>query len=430
MNRTKLTKILSCMVVAMGLTLAGCKSDDDQPDNIPNEPQGQEEPVNVDEPTEDAPFYQISLTSTQEGIRDKSNEFAVEFFKSIGEPNSVVAPFSVFTTLSMIANGDDGEIQEEILSGFGLQKGELDQLNAYVKTMNEGFSKVYGKTRFCYANSIWVKGGGTCLPAFENAMKGFYNAEMKEAFADGQKNMEVINAWIADKTNNLLKDFLNGPVMFDAALVNTLYFKGGWQTKFSEENTAKGKFTCKDNTTSEVSFMNAIDELALGKSDGAVGVGLLLGKGNFRITFITKDAANDGPSLLDNMDGQKLTSFLKSMKKTKVKLSVPKFDNEFKAQCEKNLSNMGFAKVFSNGFNGILADNTLYFTALLHGSRLKIDEEGVEGAGASAAFSATSAGEKPSVDPVTVTFDRPFIYVLEEVSTGTILFIGDISSLK
>ena len=217
------TGLLSVMMIAGGLMLTGCQSGDEP--NGGSENKVENGPAQFEEPTEDAAFFKVSLTNDQKIIRDKNNEFAVELFKAISQNNKVVAPFSVFTTFAMLANGDDGEARDEILNHFNIQNGDLTTLNSYVKTMNEGFAKMYGKTRFCYANSIWTVTGGELFPEFESVMKDYYNGEFYIATADGEKNKEAINSWISEKTMGMLPNFLEGPITFNAALVNDLYFK-------------------------------------------------------------------------------------------------------------------------------------------------------------------------------------------------------------
>ena len=414
----------SGLMMMGGLVFTGCQSGDE-----PND--GSQSDNGFQEPTEDARYYDIALNADQKNIRDKSNEFAMEVFNSISQTNKVVSPFSVFTTMAMLANGDEGEIRDEILTHFNLKKGDVDALNSYVQVMNQGFEEMYGKTRFCYANSIWTKAGLTPVPEFETVMKDCYKADFKTSTGDGEANKNAINSWISDKTKGLIPNLLQGPAQFEAALVNALYFKGGWQNKFDEEQTKEALFMNGDNTKSKVSFMNSEDWMSYGNSNEMKGVGMKLGKGNFRMAFLLPDESETLEAMVARLDGKTLSEFLGSMKdQALVTVSLPKFDCEYKSDIAPTLTDMGFGTTFSSKFNGIVSSTTpLEFSSFYHGARMKINEEGAEGAAASITMEAGASGDPLGVDRREVTFNRPFIYVLEEVSTGTILFVGEITKL-
>lgn len=405
--------------------LAACSSDDG--------PEQQKNPEIVDvqetEPTEDAAFYKIGLSPSEAGIQAAANDFALDFFRqtkaSAAESNVVVSPLSTFQTLALLSNGDNGEIRDEIVNRLGFSSMNPDALNSYAKTLNDGFAKLDGKTRYRCANSIWVKGNDNLQEGFAKTASDFYLADIN-SFENMSEGIDSINSWVEKKTSRLIKDFLGKDSHFDGAIVNALYFKGGWQIPFEKEKTAKATFLNINGSSSNTDFMNSHDMFEYVKTEKIEAVGLSLGNGNFRLDLIRPADPKDYAQFIQSLDGSTTAELTRNMMLSHLDLSIPKFEVSTKANGRDILYGMGFEKTVTSEFENILDNGKLTVNNYIHAARLNVNEEGIEGASASAVSWIGSNGETPEYQ--TVEFNSPFIYILEEVTTGAILFIGEITS--
>ena len=111
------------------------------------------------------------------------------------------------------------------------------------------------------------------------------------------------------------------------------------------------------------------------------------------------------------------------LESTNLRLMLPSFEFESEFSLAQTLAALGMPITFSDeaDFSGIDGSQDLFLQDVLHKAFIAVDEEGTEAAAATAiVVGATSLGE----EPIEVRFDHPFIFLIRDKETGTILFIG------
>ena len=108
-----------------------------------------------------------------------------------------------------------------------------------------------------------------------------------------------------------------------------------------------------------------------------------------------------------------------------VALTMPKFEFESAMRLSKTLTDLGMPIAFSRraDFSGMNGLDTLYIDDVIHKAFVSVDEEGTEAAAATAVVMAA----KTSVtvrERIEVKVDRPFVFLIRDIETGTILFVG------
>jgi serine protease inhibitor len=281
----------------------------------------------------------------------------------------------------------------------------------------------------------------------------------------GQPEVErtKINSWVEEQTNNRIKDLLpKGVLNGDTRLVltNAIYFKGDWQELFAESDTKEADFTVSAGTKVRVPLMHkdgmkavryaAFDaegklfktpEFDLGKSKGNYP-----GKGGFQmaelpykggelamLVLLPQDA--DGLAELEKkLSSESLRTWTSNLESRKVNVSLPKFKLETDYEMNETLKAMGMVRAFDPAqaqFDG-LSENSkaasgFHISKVLHKAFVEVNEKGTEAAAATAVLMARS-----SAGPFIPTFraDKPFLYAIRDVKTGTILFLGRMSNPK
>ena len=347
------------------------------------------------------------------------------------DKNYMFSPLSVKTALMMAATGAEGETKDEILNVLGVD--DLDSYNQSLKKMFETYSSVdYLKLEV--ANSIWINSDRTPLRFsswYKNTLADIYGAASYTV--TNENAVPKINGWVNEKTYGKIPSIIADSV-FDAALVNAVYFKGRWDKEFNKNNTKKDIFTSKDGSTESIDFMNKRGFVSYAETDGVSIVALdylrgveiydeekdeyseqYLKDAKIRMYFIMSDKAFNAEEVLSKS----------SLKSTYMNLSVPKFKIEYDNEISDLLKNIGLKKSFSSEseFTKMCDNGNMYMDSVIHKTYINVDEEGTEAAAVTAILLNATSALPP--EPINVSFNKPFTFVIRDDANGEILFMGE-----
>ena len=367
---------------------------------------------------------------------DNINGFGVELLKKTmkeAEENVCVSPISVSAVLSMLANGDTGDTRDEVLTLLGFDKGQegLDELNFYNKTILSNLPSVDPATNYTFTNTYWHNPEILVREDFAERIADAMFASVIDHTPAGKEGMDAINTFVEQQTNGLIKNFIKEPLVITSAFLNTTYFKGEWEDQFWKDATIKKDFLNIDGSISKAQFMCKTWVQYAETEDGTKAVRLPYGNGSFHMTAILpSDKINHVP-LLECMENGNLERINESLKMERIAVELPKFECESNSEILDILKKMGLDRACdpTYGFDAIVWNGNSYLKLFKHAVKLIVNEEGTEGAAASMGGMVDSAGPDPEEPPV-VSFDRPFLFLIQENTTGAILFIGVVTSFK
>jgi serine protease inhibitor len=239
--------------------------------------------------------------------------------------------------------------------------------------------------------------------------------------------VRVINDWVSDKTHGKITQIIDEidpmTLMF---LVNTIYFKGIWQYEFEKDKTVEAAFYLTDVETSTCQLMQVGGDFNYYADKTVQIIDLPYGDGHFSMTVFLPREAENLDDFIANIDQIKLQSYLNNMNTSPVLLELPKFKLEYELNMKQVLENLGMGVAFIPGqadFSRIVDGIPLVINKVLHKTFVQVDEEGTEAAAVTVVeIGYTSAGPGGMVMRV----DSPFVFLLRERQSGTILFIGKI----
>lgn len=403
-------KTLLCILASM-LLFSCCQSDDPTP--TPGE-------------RKDIPLSRSELEMTEVG-----NEFAFNFFKTIAaeedKDNLFISPLSASIALSMCTNGAAGETLEEMKTTLGFKDYSLEEMNAYYKKLVDGLLSVDNTTTLGIANSIWIRKGFDVKQPFIDLNKDVYDAEVRTLDFNAQA-VDIINQWCSDKTNKKIPKVLE-EISSDAALflINALYFKGIWTSKFDKSNTAKEDFTTVSGQKNKVDLMHQGCEVPYTEDEEMQIVELPYGNEAFSMIVLLPKSDNSIDDAIQQLTAENWNNWMKSLYTHTVDLKLPKFKLEYERDLKEDLMKMGMVLPFSRDeadFSNI-SNTDLFIGLVKQNTFVEVNEEGTEAAAVTTVgFEATSVGQTTYVH-----VNRPFVYVIKEKSTGAILFMGKMGSL-
>ena len=372
----------------------------------------------------------IVLTKAQQAVLDKGNDFAFnllrETYRENAGDNLFLSPMGVTIVSSMLANGAAGATYDEIVETIGLKGSTLDQVNDCYSTLVAALYKADPSVSFSLANSTWVAKDLSLKKAFCSHMEKTFDAESFSVDFGASGTLKQVNDWCSKKTNGLIpKMFEQLSPLTRMLLINALYFKGDWVYAFSEANTQEGDFLTLEGKTARVPFMSLTTEQVEAYQDANVSlVKMPYGKGAFLMEAVVP--TGDFASFLSGLSIEQLQRWDQSAQKGAVQIRFPKFTAEFDTEetLVPVLKRMGMKRAFSADAADFsnMANEGLYVSNFRQKTYVKVDEKGTEAAAVTVAEMRKNASIGSST--LFLSFDRPFVYLIREQSTGAILFVG------
>lgn len=391
-------------------------------------------------PTLDITEDIISDDDTQTSVgnlsfNDAVNAFAFDIFRELNDDGNIfISPYSIFTALAMTFEGARGETAEEMAGVLNIEQDNTS-FHEYMKNLYEVLDNQNEDYNISTANALWVKENLKLLEDYLNIIIEYYGGNATEVdFSNPEEASEIINQWVEDHTNGLIKDLILpeyiDPIYTALILTNAVYFKGIWKVQFDPVNTTNKTFSKSSETTVEVPTMNLVeteDYFNYTETDDLQILELpYVGEDISMMILLPKD--KDLTTIIDAFDHNSFSEWRDSMVERNVDIYLPKFKVETKYTLNDYLKQLGMNIPFtmSANFSGMTGSNDLFIDRVVHKSYIDVNEEGTEAAAATGVVMEFKAVQD---EPPRIVFDcdHPFMYLIQHKTTGTILFMGSIT---
>ena len=367
------------------------------------------------------------------------NAFAQKLFDRLvalhPASNLVFSPASIAIALTMTSAGAKGTTLQEMLAVLQIADPtaihqSMNGLTNSLAALNQSFDNTTqggtgsNQVELSIANSLWGQADLAFEQAFLDLLSADYDAglELVDYKSDPEAARVAINDWVKKQTKDRIPQLLaKGTIteMSRLTLVNAIYLKANWATKFSKDLTVDGSFAAPAGKVT-VSMMHRTGRLDYGTGEGWQAVDLPYTFGGLSLLV----AVGDTPEVVlppgDEVFG--------ALENRLVQLSFPKFDIETATDLSSVLSAMGMPTAFTDNadFSGMTASEKLVISSVIHQANITVDEEGTEAAAATAVVMEATSAPAPE-EPVVVNVDRPFTYWLRDTATNTIVFMGRVN---
>ena len=374
----------------------------------------------------------LILSDAQHEMVNNNNSFAFSLYnKTMGMNSRVVSPLSVTYLMSMLANGADGETQQQILAtlgwaGEGIQQPSLQDINDYSRMLIEKTERLDKAVTVEIANYVAVNKEFKLNSKFQKSVERDYKAGVESLNFTSPSTLKHINDWCNDRTHGMIPSIIN-ELDPDAVsyLMNAIYFNGTWKDKFSKEETKQEMFRGYTRDIQYVDMMHRHGEYFYADGDGYSAVSIPYGNGAFRMTVILPTEGSFLRDVMASMDGGKFQALQRSMEKCNVDLKIPRFTTEVDLPLNDIISALGAPLIFSSQADfSQFARGDFYVSKMFQKAKIEVSEEGTKAAAVTAAIMMMSAMRPEKKRNVVFHADSPFAYIISENSTGSIYFMG------
>jgi len=382
------------------------------------------------------------ITSPEVGEADLTtlvsgnSAFAFGLYQALRDEdgNLFYSPYSISLALAMTYAGARGETAQQMADTlhFTLSQDRLHPaFNSLDLELGQRGQGAKGKDergfRLNIVNAIWGQKDYHFLATFLDTLAENYGAGLRvlDFTEEPEKSRIVINDWVREETEGRIKDLLppdSIDLLTRLVLTNAIYFNAAWQYPFEENATKDEPFYLLDGGEVSVPMMRQEKFLGYAQGEGYQAVELPYDGRQLSMVILLPQAGNF-ETFEKSLDAQRVDAIIKNLGSSQVILTMPRFEFESSFSLGESLAAMGMPDAFSENanFSDLTGNRDLFIAEVIHKAFVSVDEAGTEAAAATAVIMPTAA---PPGAIVEVTIDRPFIFLIRDIETGAILFVG------
>ncbi|XP_052442384.1 alpha-1-antitrypsin homolog [Carassius gibelio] len=359
-------------------------------------------------------------------------DFAFSFYKKLAlQPdaqgkNIFFSPVGISMALSMLAVGAKGTTLSQIYSSLGYSGLQAQQVNEGFEHLIHMLGHSQDNMQLEAGAGVAIREGFKVVDQFLKDVQHYYNSEAFSVdFSKPEIAAEEINKFIAKKTHdkitNMVKDLDSDMVMM---LINYMYFRGKWDKPFDAQLTHKADFKVDENTTVQVDMMKRTGRYDIYQDPvHKTTVMMVPYKGNSSMMIVLPDEGKM-KEVEESICRHHLKSWHDQLFRSSVDLFMPKFSISATSKLNDILKDMGVTDAFSDAadFSGMTEEVKVKVSQVVHQAVLSVDEKGTEAA------AATTIEIMPMSLPGNVRLNRPFLVLIVEDTTKSILFMGKITN--
>jgi serine protease inhibitor len=407
---------LSLLFMVVSLFFSGCESDSAAP-----VPESKSDP--------ESRRLLVSLSQADRDVVKSDNVFGFRLFSSLAgdeaNGNIIVSPLSVSLALTMAYNGARNATETAMAEQLGYAGMDRSGVNALYAKLVPALTAADGKVQLQIANSVWSTTGFEVEPDFLALNRATFAAEIRTLDFAAPTSVPVINDWVKANTKGLIPTIVSVPLPPNlmVMLINALYFKGSWTKTFNADRTYDAEFHRADGAVKTCRMMFADSNYRVYSDSKVKALELPYGDSLFSMVFLQPAETEGIAAMIADLKAGAWDAMQDKFTVRQGPIHIPKFKLEYGKSLSDVLIAMGMGDAFSESadFTGINKGGGLFISDVIHKTYINVDEKGTE----AAAVTAVMVGIK-SMPVDLIRLDRPFVFVLREKTSGTVLFLGRI----
>ncbi len=362
------------------------------------------------------------------------NGFAADFYREVsgGNHNVFFSPASIYVAFGMVNEGARGETALQLRNTFGfgadaeLRHGHTEQLMSSLN-QRDPYAALH------MANAMWLAEWFEPYESYTDVVRDVYRAEVDSVDLPAV-GMDTVNTWAAEKTEGKIKNVLREPLpdLTASVMTNAIYFKGSWAERFPAGATSPSDFwTGERQVQADFMHMTGWFDYASSPTEQVLRMPY---EGDRLSMLVVLPAERDGTGTLEGSIAPDMVDrWTADLRPAEVAVEMPKFEMKTNYNLAPPLMELGAVDVF----DGAAADlsgmvdlsgslQNLYVGGALHDAYVQVNEEGTEAAAVTTIIvGITSESYEPP--PVPFVADHPFLFLILDDRSGTILFMGRVS---
>jgi serine protease inhibitor len=360
-----------------------------------------------------------------------SNAFGFDLFQQLRRRtpggNVFVSPLSVSLALSMAAGGAAGETRQAMMRTLRLEGASAEEADRGPAGLLAALKSADPMVELAIANSLWARAGVRFEPDFLTRNRRFFGAEISALDFNAPSSVAAINRWVAAGTRGKIARIVEQiPPDHVLLLINAVYFKGQWQTRFDRALTRPQPFHLAGGGQKRTPMMEQSGNYPYLGGDRFQAIGLPYGNGRVSLHLVLPAPDSSLDELLRGLNAARWDAWMNGLQLMPGDVRLPRFSLAYERALNDALREMGMEPAFNPAradFSRMRAARDLFLSEVKHQALIELNEDGTEAAAAtSVGVGITSVGPQPQ--RFTFTADRPFLLTIRDSQTGALLFLG------
>lgn len=385
----------------------------------------------------------VELTQEQREYVTKNTDFSFNLFKTVskmseGRKSSILSPISVTYVLGMLNDGAAGNTAKEITTVMGFGEDNANAVNEFCKKLIEDAPQTDPSVTLEIANAVISNKSRNVMleSAYQNDMKNYYSAEVSSIdFSKKGDALKSINGWCNNKTQGMIPEILKeSELKADALLLfmNAIYFKATWTEKFDKKDTESKSFTMENGQEKLLPMMHRKAKAQYGENEVCQMLNLPYGSGDkWSMKVLLPQEGKTVDDVINSLSSEWFKELRSNTWHPVVDIDIPRFNTSFETDLVKPLTEMGAPSMFTPfvaEFPNVSSNfkENLYVGLMKQKAAIEVNEEGTKASAVTVASMMEAAAGPDPYHPMNVDFhaNRPFVYLIQEASTGVVFFLG------
>uniref|UniRef100_A0A8D0LAM9 Serpin family E member 2 n=1 Tax=Sphenodon punctatus TaxID=8508 RepID=A0A8D0LAM9_SPHPU len=379
-------------------------------------------------------YSQFNPLSLEELGSDIGIQVFNQLVKARPRDNLVVSPHGIASLLGMLQLGADGKTKKQLTT---VMRYSVNGVGKLLKKTNRAIISKKNKDIVTIANAVFAKSGLKMEVPFVSRNKDVFQCSVKNVdFEDQNTASDSINQCVKNKTNGMI-DKLISPGDIDSALtrlvlVNAVYFKGLWKSRFQPENTKKRTFNGADGKPSQVPMLAQLSLFRCGTTSTPNDLWYNIielpyhGENISMLIALPTESTTPLSAIIPHISTKTIQSWMTTMVQKRVQVILPKFTAVAETDLKDPLKALGIMDMFEPSkanFAKITRTESLHVSRIFEKAKIEVSEDGTK------ASAATTAILIARSSPPWFIVDRPFVFFIRHNPTGAVLFMGQINKL-
>lgn len=388
--------------------------------------------------TEDEPAPVVSAAlrhAEQQALVAGNTTFAFELYQALRRRgrNLAFSPYSISLALSVVYSGSRGMTSEEMArtlhwGPFGDHVPRIfGTVNSDLANRGKGSVTEEGETpKLRLANSLWAQERYAFHQSFLDGLKLNFSTWLQCADFAGapDASRKTVNRWVSRQTDGKIEELLPlGAIspLTRLMVAGAMTFSGTWAHQFDERSTRDSSFHLLNGRHVVAPMMDQITSLPYIETEAVQAVELPYFGNQFSMVVLLP-APGEFEAFASVLTADRVAAILGQLTPQLIRIQMPRFEFSSSLQLTSALRSLGMRRAFVLGladFRGMANTQELFLGEIYHETLISVDE-----AGTFAAVS-TALPMVGATAPV-IKLDRPFIFLIRDMETGSILLVGEV----
>lgn len=418
---------LFLLIVGTGMACQSCSSNEETTTEDPTKPPSSSDSMVVDMLPK---TRVIELTQEQRSFVEKNNDFSFNLYRAINEDmekkSNITSPLSVTYVLGMLNDGAEGNTSKEISQVLGFETNSKLAINEYCKSLIDQAPIADPSVILHIANIVAADKNVALRDSYQKDMQDYYSAEVASLDFSNRSSVDYLNNWCNEKSQGMIPEIIKNLSPEDLIiLMNAVYFKATWTEKFDKNDTHEESFTMADNTSINLPMMHRNAQVRYCSNDIYTGIWLPFGSGDkWSMKVLLPEEGKTVDDIIASLTNESWNHQNWMYAITDIKM--PRFTTKSDIILNKLIASLGAPSMFDpmKADFSLMTKNAypLFVSLLKQKSAIEVTEEGTKTTAVTVAL--MDMADAGIEDRGVFHANRPFVYIIQEASSGAIFFIG------